>query len=68
MSRDKSRDYIKFHCKEESELRYVANLYNNYSKVYTCLTLACMNNKMEDLTYMQVYQLIKTELGCEIPE
>ncbi len=68
MGRDKARDDTYFNCEQEWEISYVANLYGeNKDNVRRSLEKWCREGKLKYSTHMQVYQLIKRELGLEIP-
>ncbi len=69
MARDKAKDDKLFNCSQEHELNYVADLYgpNRKNSVLTFLTTGCNNNTIKNSTHMEVYKLIKSNLGYEIP-
>lgn len=67
LGRDLARDQKSFNCSQEHELDYVSGLYANKIEVYNFLVAACKNNLIKNSTHMQVYQLIKSRLGYEIP-
>jgi hypothetical protein len=67
MPRDKSKDDKYFNCSEDHELKYISGHYDNSNRVYTFLLLSCFNHKIKGLTHLEVYQLIKKELGFNIP-
>lgn len=69
MARDKAKDDKYFNCSEKHENDYVSSLYGN-NKVFVSVFLetACKNNIINYSTHMEVYKLIKAELGLAIPE
>lgn len=67
MGRDKARDDKFFNCSEEHEINYVAGLYAERAKVKEFLIANCKTGKIKYSTNLQVYELIKKELGYEIP-
>lgn len=67
MGRDKAKDDKSFNCSQEHELNYVSGLYANKKTVFDFLVISCRNNSLKNSTHMQVYQLIKSKLGYEIP-
>lgn len=69
MARDKAKDDKLFNCSQEHERDYVADLYGSTRKnsVLTFLITGCNNNTIFHSTHMEVYKLIKSNLGYEIP-
>lgn len=69
MARDKAKDDKLFNCSQEHERNYVASLYgaNRKTSVLSFLTAGCGDNTIFHSTHMEVYKLIKADLGYEIP-
>lgn len=67
MSKNLGKDQKFFNCSEEHERKYVAGKYQDQERVLTFIKESCKNGKIKYSTHMQVYQLIKEELGLEIP-
>jgi hypothetical protein len=67
LARDKAKDDKLFNCSQEYELNYVASLYVEKEKVKKFLGEKCKSGKIKNFTHKQVYELIKTELGYDIP-
>jgi|WetSurMetagenome_2_1015567.scaffolds.fasta_scaffold00300_8 hypothetical protein len=67
MARDKSRDDKYVNCGQEYELNYVADHYPNKVIVYDFLKRKHAAGVIKYSTHMQVYELIKKELGYPIP-
>ena len=67
MGRDKSKDDKFFNCSEEHEFKYVADLYENYERVYKFLKAKCLTNEIHNSTHIEVFELIQLELGYQIP-
>ncbi len=68
MARDKKKDDKFFNCSEEHEFAYVSGLYQNKSKVYDYLKKQCKpGGKISYSTHMEVYKMIKDDLGYPIP-
>ena len=69
MARDKARDDKFFNCSESHEHDYVAGLYSvgDRPAVRKLLKDACADNRIKNSTHMEVYELIKAELGLPIP-
>jgi len=67
MARDKVKDDKLFNCSQEHELNYVARLYPDPDKVYKFLRLKCNDGTIRNYTHMEVYELIRKELGYPIP-
>lgn len=68
MARDKAKDDKYFNCSQEHELNYVANLYgSNRMQVKEFLKRKCGDNTIHYSTHMEVYELIRRELGYPIP-
>lgn len=69
MARDKAKDDKLFSCSQSWEVDYVASLYGtNKEKVAAFLKKGCENDKIKNLTHMEIYQLIKRELEYAIPD
>lgn len=69
MARDKERDDKMFNCSQEWEIDYVANLYPAHeTQVKQFLIRKCHDGTIKYYTHMEVYQLIKKELGYPIPD
>ncbi len=63
-----ARDDKFFNCNQEYEDRYVAGLYgSNEDEVSRFLFSKCSDNTIKYSTHMEVYTLIKNELGYAIP-
>ena len=67
MARDKAKDDKYVNCSEEYELKYVASLYTEKEKVLDFVKKKCAAGVIKYSTHMQVYELIKKELGYPIP-
>lgn len=68
MARDKAKDDKYFNCSEEHENNYVSSLYgDNQTTVSVFLETECEDNTINYSTHMEVYELIKNELGYAIP-
>ena len=67
MARDKAKDDKHFNCSEEHEFNYVSGLYPDKDKVYSFLKKKCQSNAIKYSTHLEVYELIKKELGYSIP-
>lgn len=68
MARDKKKDDLYFNCSQEHEFDYVSGLYANEGKVHKFLKEKCEDGTINYLTHLQVYELIKKELGYSIPD
>jgi hypothetical protein len=67
MARDKSKDDMYFNCSQDYELNYVASLYTEKQKVLDFLKRKCADGTIKYSKHMEVYELIKKELGYPIP-
>ena len=67
MARDKAKDDKFFRCSQEHELKYVSGLYSDVHKVLVFLDEKCENGDIKYLTHEKLYELIRDELGFEIP-
>tara|TARA_B100000508_G_scaffold55003_1_gene42586 strand:+ start:6093 stop:6305 length:213 start_codon:yes stop_codon:yes gene_type:complete len=67
MARDKSRDDKFFNCTDEHEVNYVVSLYEDRDGVRDLISKKCEDGKIHYSTNLEVYQLIKDELGYDIP-
>ena len=67
MARDKAKDDKFFNCSQDHELNYVASLYTEKQKVLDFLKKKCADGTIKYFTYMKVYELIKKDLGYQIP-
>ncbi len=67
MGRDKARDDKHVNCSQDYELEYIANLYSDSRKVKDFLVRKCNDSTIHYSTNMEVYKLIKKELGYSIP-
>lgn len=67
MARDKARDDKYFNCSEQHEINYVAGLYDQSDEVREFLRNRCDDCTIHYSTNLEVYQLIKDELGYDIP-
>lgn len=67
MARDKKRDDLLFNCSQDHEITYVAGLYSDKAGVIKFLKENCRNGTIKNFTHMEVYKLIKKELGYPIP-
>lgn len=67
-ARDKAKDDKFFNCDQDYEVELVANHYgSNKQVVINFLKESCHNGKIHYSTHLQVYTLIKNELGYPIP-
>jgi len=68
MARDKKKDDMLFNCLQKHEHDYVAGLYPGYEgSVRSLLAKRCGDNTIYHSTHMEVYNLIKKELGLPLP-
>lgn len=67
MARDKAKDEKYFNCLQESELKYLSELYTMNNEVKDFLIFVCERRIITNSTYKEVYEYIKRELGYEIP-
>ncbi len=67
MGRDKAKDDRQFNCNQDSELNYVAGLYEERIIVKAFLIGSCHNKSIKYFTHLEVYKLIEKELGYPIP-
>jgi hypothetical protein len=67
MWRDKEKDVKEFKCHQDSELNYVARLYNDKIIVKAFLIGKCKMRSIKYFTYMDIYKLIEKELGYPVP-
>ena len=67
MARDKAKDDKFFNCSQEHELNYVSGLYTETKSVYDFLKKKCNAGVIKYSTHMEIYELIKDELGYPIP-
>ena len=67
MPRNKSKDDNYFNCSQEHELDYVSGLYPDKQKVYNFLIQKCKDNTIHYSTHMEIYKLIRNQLGYLIP-
>ncbi|PKN52834.1 MAG: hypothetical protein CVU55_06335 [Deltaproteobacteria bacterium HGW-Deltaproteobacteria-13] len=67
MARDKAKDDKYFNCSQAYELNYVASLYSEEQKVLDFLKKKCADGTIKYFKHIQVYELIKKELGYPIP-
>ncbi len=67
MARDKAKDDKHFNCSQEHEFEYVSALYNDKSVVYAFLKKNCGNGRIKYSTHYELYEMIKSELGYQIP-
>ena len=69
MARDKAKDDLLYNCTQDYEKNYVVELYSiiDQDNVRNLLTEACQDNRIYHSTHMEVYELIKEELGLDIP-
>lgn len=56
-----------FNCSEQHEIDYVAGLYIDSSRVQELLKKRCADGKIHYSTYLDVFKLIKKELGYDAP-
>lgn len=69
MGRDKARDDKFFNCSQEHEDNYVSGLYGkDKPKVKEFLEKKCNEGKINYSKHQAVYELIKKELGLQIPD
>ena len=67
MSHDKHRDDQLFNCGQSYELNYVAGRYAQRDKVLKFLQEKCAEKVIYHMTHREVYELIRKELGFELP-
>lgn len=67
MGRNKTKDDLELNCHQDSELDYVAGLYEDKIIVKAFLIGSCLNKSIKYLTHMEVYKIIEKELGFPIP-
>ncbi len=67
MARSKSNDKQVFTCEQPFQLNYLNHLYNNNEEVEFFLKRNCANGKLEKKTHIEVFKMIKEELGYPIP-
>lgn len=67
MEKDKARDDKFFNCSEQHEVDYVSGLYNDSEGVRNFLKKKCADGTIHYSTSLEVYKLIKKELGYDIP-
>lgn len=66
---DKQRDDKLFHCDEDYESYFVASKYGNNRKlVKDFLKKKCADKTICHFNHQKVYELIKKELGLQIPD
>lgn len=68
MTRDNKKDDIEFKCHQDSELNYVASLYEDKLIVKAFLIGNCKIRSIKYFTYVEIYKLIEKELGYSIPK
>lgn len=67
MGSNKARDDEFFNCSEQHEIEYVVGLYEDRDGVRKLLSERCADGAIHYSTNQEVYQLIKKELGYDIP-
>jgi hypothetical protein len=67
MERDIAKDDLEFKCNRDSELDYVASLYEDKIIVKAFLTGNCKIKSIKYFTYLEIYQLIEKVLGLPVP-
>ena len=67
MARDKSKDDKHFNCSQEHEFKYVSGLYEEKKEVYDYLKEKCDDDSISYSTHMEVYEMIKKDLGYSVP-
>lgn len=68
LTRDKSKDNKTFNCKQAHEKLFVYNLYSGHEElIKKFLERKCEDWTIRNFTHMQVYELIKDELGLPVP-
>ncbi|MEX2483643.1 MAG: hypothetical protein WED10_03755 [Brumimicrobium sp.] len=67
MEKDKARDDKFFNCSEQHEVDYVAGLYKDHEGVRELLKKRCADGTIHYSTSLEVYKLVKKELGYDIP-
>ena len=68
MARDKAKDDKLFNCSQDWEHDEVASHYgNNKQKVLDFLQVSCDNDIIKNSTHKEVYDLIKSKFGYNIP-
>lgn len=67
MATDKARNDLFFNCSKESELDYVAGHYQDKQAVKDFLIKKCEDGTIKYSKHIEVYKLIKKELGHDIP-
>ena len=66
MARDKARDDKFFNCTDQHEIDYVVSLYSNQDLVRNLLKKRCADGTIHYSTNLEVYKIIKKELGYDI--
>lgn len=67
MTRNKARDDKFFNCTDQHETDYIVGLYEDRDGVRDLLRRRCADNTIHYSTNLEVYKLIKSELGYDIP-
>lgn len=67
MATDKARNDMFFNCSKESEVDYVAGNYDDSEEVKKFLHKKCEDGTINYSRHKEVYELIKKELGYDIP-
>ena len=65
--RDKARDDTFFNCSDQHEIEYVVRQYKDREGVRKLLKEKCADKTISYSTNLEVYQIIKKELGYEVP-
>jgi hypothetical protein len=66
MAKDKARDDKFFNCSKQHEVDYVAGLYEDSAGVRDLLAKKCADGTIHYSTNLEVYKIIKDELGYDI--
>ena len=67
MARSKANDKQVFSCQEPHQLNYLTHLYDNDKEVENFLRRHCAIGTIENKTHMEVFKMVKNELGIPIP-
>lgn len=67
MGSNKARDDKFFNCSEQHEIDYVCRHYKDQNGVRKLLEEKCADGTIKYSTSLEVYKLIKNEMGYEIP-
>lgn len=67
MATDKARNDMFFNCSKDSEIDYVAGNYEDSEAVKAFLKKKCEDGTISYSRHKEVYELIKKELGYDVP-